>query len=228
MKKPSIISPMASVIQSNQIPRAQSDRMGQTVPVAQSQATTPFAMGIQLMLVSPADETRAAAERFIQRAYEQHFDAHLVEFSPIILVVREIANQRIMGAVGLRYADEQSLFSEQYLGQPVESMIADHEQQAINRHSVIELGHFAVDSAADVNTVIPMIGRFLKTLDVDWAVYTLSRPIKLAFARLGIQLIHLQHAHPGGLVNSRTDWGRYYDFKPAVYYSSVVNNMNAH
>jgi len=188
---------------------------------------TPYSMGIQLLLVSPVDDQRAAVEQFIQQGYEKHFAARLVEFFPVILAVRDMTSQRIMGAVGMRYADDQNLFSERYLNQSIESLIANHEAVNVNRNSIIELGHFAVDRPADVNTVIPMIGRFLKSLDVSWAVYTLSRPIKTAFARLGIQLTHLQHAHPGALQNSLSDWGTYYDFKPAVYYSSILNNMNA-
>jgi hypothetical protein len=188
---------------------------------------TPYALGVQLMLVSPADEQRSAVEQFIQQQYRQHYAAQLNEFFPIILAVREMQSGRLMGAVGLRYADEQPLFSEQYLGQSIESSIADKEQLNVTRHSIIELGHFAVAQPVDVNTVIPLIGRFLKSLDVSWAVYTLSRPIKVAFARLGIQLTHLQHAHQGSLQGHPSDWGRYYDFKPAVYYSSILNNMNA-
>ena len=193
----------------------------------QSAGITPHAMGLQLLLVSPADEQRKQVEQFIQQQYQQHFAARLNEFSPIILTVREVSTGRILGAVGLRYADAQPLFSEQYLSHSIQSLIADHEGMNVTRHSIIELGHFVVDRSSDVHTVIPIIGRFLKSLDVSWAVYTLSRPIKKSFARLGIQLIHLQHAHPQALQNSASDWGRYYDFKPAVYYSNILNNMNA-
>jgi|GEM_PF-1123283 len=185
-----------------------------------------FAEGIQMMLVSPADTDRSAVEQFIVAGYAKHFDAKLAELFPVILAVKDINTDCLLGAVGLRYADDQKLFSEKYLSQPIESLISEHQGYPINRKHVIELGHFVVAQSSDVNTVIPVVAKFLKSLDVKWAVYTLSRPIKVAFQRMGIKLTHLQHAHPQALDKSKTDWGRYYDFKPAVYFSNILTNMN--
>ncbi len=193
----------------------------------QQSADTPFAKGLQLNLLSPVDDERASAEQFINAGYAKHFGAHLAEFSPIILTVKDFNNNRILGAVGLRYADSQPLFSESYLSESIESLLADKTNQVITRKQIIELSHFVVDKNTDVNVVFPMIGQFLKTLDVDWAVYTLSRPIKSAFQRLGIQLTHLQHAYADAVKGSKTNWGLYYDFKPAVYFSNITDNMNA-
>ena len=191
------------------------------------QIISPYARGLQMMLISPADELRKETEQFINAGYKKHFEAELVEFFPIILVVKDWKKGRILGAVGLRYADDYKLFSEQYLNQSIESAIASHQIADINRDEIIELGHFVVDQNHDVNTVIPMVASFLKSLNVKWAVYTLSRPIKVAFQKLGIQLTHLQHAHPKALQGSASDWGKYYDFKPAVYYSNILTNMNS-
>ena len=188
---------------------------------------SPHDRGMQLMLLSPAGPCRKDAERFINHGYKTHFDAQLESFFPIILLVKDWKNNRIMGAVGLRYADDYQLFSEQYLNQSIDSMIAMNESVEIARNEIIELGHFVVDQSEDINTVIPMVASFLKSLDVKWAVYTLSRPIKVAFQKLGIQLTHLQHAHPNALLNCQSNWGRYYDFKPAVYYSNILTNMNS-
>lgn len=188
---------------------------------------TPFARGLQLNLLSPVDAERISAEQFINEGYAKHFGAHLAEFSPIILTVKDFLNNRVLGAVGLRYADGQPLFSENYLSESIESLLTDKTNQRVKRKQIIELSHFVVDKNTDVNEVFPMIGQFLKTLDVDWAVYTLSRPIKSAFQRLGIQLTHLQHAYAGAVKGGKTDWGHYYDFKPAVYFSSISENMNA-
>ncbi len=187
---------------------------------------TPFARGLQLNLLSPVDDERKSAEQFINEGYAKHFEAHLAEFSPIILTVKDFHSNRILGAVGLRYADGQSLFSENYLSESIESLLTEKNNQKIKRKQIIELSHFVVDQNTDVNVVFPMIGQFLKTLDVDWAVYTLSRPIKSAFQRLGIQLTHLQHAYAGAVKGGKTDWGHYYDFKPAVYFSNISENMN--
>jgi len=188
---------------------------------------SPYAQGMQLILMSPAHPERKSIERFIQTGYKQHFNANLMTFFPVILVIKELETSRILGAVGLRYAKQQQLFSENYLNGKIENLLAEHENIEVLRQHIIELGHFVVAQSTDVNVVIPMVGQFLKKLDVKWAVYTLSRPIKVAFQRLGIKLLHLQHAHPDALTHSQTDWGRYYDYKPAVYYSNILTNMNS-
>ncbi|MCX7554200.1 thermostable hemolysin [Marinicella sp. S1101] len=177
------------------------------------------------MLISPADDNRAAVEEFIADGYEKHFSAKLMDFFPIILAIKDDENDRYLGAVGLRYADDYKLFSENYLSHSIEFELEQKELNAIDRDEIIELGHFVVGRNSDVNTVIPLVGQFLKTLNVRWAIYTLSRPIKVAFNRLGIKLTHLQHAHQAALFDSKTDWGRYYDFKPAVYYSDITRNL---
>lgn len=187
--------------------------------------STPYSMGLQLMLISPVDESRVAIEKFIADGYEKHFAANLMDFFPIILAIKDIVNERFLGAVGLRYADDYKLFSENYLNHSIESELEQKELCAISRDEIIELGHFVVGMNSDADTAIPLIGQFLKTLNVRWAIYTLSRPIKVAFNRLGIKLIHLQHAHQAALSGSKTNWGRYYDFKPAVYYSDITKNL---
>ena len=187
---------------------------------------TPFSQGIQLMLVSPVDKERELVESFIAEGYRKHFDATLVEFFPVILAIKVIDSGLILGAVGLRYAEGDQLFSEKYLNQNIETILSAKENQVIDRKAVIELGHFIVSASSEVNTVMPLVAQFLKSLDVKWVVYTLSRPIKIAFKRMGIQLTHLQHADPEALRLSKTDWGNYYDFKPAVYYSNIETNMN--
>lgn len=192
----------------------------------QKKSSTPFDHGLQMKLLSPADFERNEIEQFIKNGYIKHFGANLNKFSPIILAVIDFKTGRILGAVGLRYADSQPLFSENYLTDSIESLLAEMSKQSVRRKDIIELSHFVVDQGSDVNVVITLVGQFLKSLDVTWAVYTLSRPIKLAFQRLGIQLTHIQHAHPDALKNSTTDWGRYYDFKPAVYCSNILKNMN--
>ncbi len=186
---------------------------------------TPYALGVQLMLVSPADTKRAEIERFIADGYQKHFNAKLMDFFPIILAIRNLRTGRVLSAVGLRYADDYQLFSENYLDNSIESELTEKESVQIDRIDVIELGHFVADQTSDMTVVIPLIGNFLKTLSVKWAVYTLSRPIKIAFNRMGIKLTHIQHAHPDAVIKTKTDWGKYYDYKPAVYYSSIINNL---
>lgn len=183
----------------------------------------------RLQLVSAASPIRSRVEDFIQLSYHNHFSAHLSTFFPLILAVTKISDDSLIGALGVRYADETQLFSECYLPEPIETMILEHEQcdqKSVNRRKIIELGNFVIRKTTDIKTVIPFISQFIKSLDVEWTVYTLTRPIKSHFDKLGITLNHLNQADISAINGAASDWGNYYKFKPAVYYSSVKNNMN--
>ena len=178
-------------------------------------------------LVTPASLRRKKVEKFIKASYKKHFSANLHTFFPLILTVINIEDDSIMGALGIRYADEDTLFSESYLPDTVENSIFAHEQGVINRSKIIELGNFVVESKADIKYVLPAVSQFIKSLDVDWVVYTLTRPIKSYFNKFGIELNFLHDAKAEAINGAATDWGKYYQFNPAVYYSSVHKSMNS-
>ena len=169
---------------------------------------------------------RKEVEQFIQAAYEKNFSAQLKIFFPKILTVRNVNDNAIIAAVGIRLASREGLFSECYLTENIEQTIAQLENTLTTRSKIVELGSFAVNNRKDIKTVIPFLGRFIKTLNVDWAIYTLTRPIKTYFHKLGIELNHITEADISKVNGAAKDWGRYYNFKPAVYYSSVKNNLN--
>ncbi len=169
---------------------------------------------------------RKEVERFIQASYEKNFSAQLKTFFPKILTVRNVNDNAIIAAVGIRLASREALFSECYLTENIEQTIAQFENTLTTRSKIVELGSFAVNNRKDIKTVIPFLGRFIKTLNVDWAIYTLTRPIKTYFHKLGIELNHITEADISKVNGAAKDWGRYYNFKPAVYYSSVKNNLN--
>ena len=184
----------------------------------------------RIELVSKASSCRSKVEAFIQASYQKHFSAHLSSFFPLILSITRISDNTLLGAVGVRYANDEKLFSECYVNEPIEDSIFANETDLstglITRNKIIELGNFVVRKNTDIKTVVPMISKFVKSLDVEWTVYTLTRPIKTHFQRLGIDLCFLSDANLEAVNGAAADWGNYYRFKPAVYYSSVKNNMN--
>lgn len=180
----------------------------------------------KIELVSTASHIRKDVEAFVKASYKKHFSANLNTFFPLILTVINTNDDSIVGALGLRYAGEEKLFSECYLPESIEDFIFAHEDGTINRNKIIELGNFVVKNRTDIKAVLPLVAQFIKSLDVDWAIYTLTRPIKSYFNKFGIELNFLHDAKIKDVNGAATDWGRYYNFNPAVYYSSVKNNMN--
>ena len=180
----------------------------------------------KIQLVSEASDIRRDVELFIQASYKKHFLAHLSGFFPLILAVTKISDGSIIGALGLRYADEEELFSECYLNQPIEELIKENETRKIQRNKILELGNFVVRERSDIKNILPVFSQYIKSLDVDWVVYTLTQPIRFYFDKFALKLIFLQKADIKAVNGAASDWGRYYKFNPAVYYSSVQKNMN--
>ena len=177
----------------------------------------------KIALVSRASESRNRVERFMYESYQKHFSAELKTFSPIILAVFKKSDHSIVSALGLSYADEGKLFSEAYLVESIDQQIAQHELIKVNRSKIIELNSFVIDKTINIKNVLPQICNFIKSLDVDWTVYTLTKIMKRYFHRFGISLSFLSLAEQSALQDS-SDWGNYYNFEPAVYYSSVRRN----
>ncbi len=180
----------------------------------------------KIQLVSTASNSRVDVENFIRVSYKKHFSAHLRTFFPLILAITKISDGSIIGALGLRYADEEALFSECYLKQTIENLIQINESKKVSRNKILEMGNLVVRDSSDIKIILPIFSQYIKSLDIDWAVYTLTAPIKVYFEKFSVKLIHLQIATLEAVNGAATDWGNYYKFKPAVYYSSVQKNMN--
>ncbi|HHL32642.1 MAG TPA: hypothetical protein ENJ41_08640 [Oceanospirillales bacterium] len=180
----------------------------------------------KIELVSKASPIREKVEKFIHDSFEKHFSAQLNTFFPLILSVIRKSDDTLIGALGIRYAQDEKLFSECYLDKSIEESIFSNEHKTITRNKIIELGNFVVRKNTDVKTVIPFVGKFIKALNVEWAVYTLTRPIRSHFQKLDIKLCYLSEANIEAVNGAATNWGNYYNFKPAVYYSNVQDSMN--
>jgi acetate kinase len=180
----------------------------------------------KIELVSNTHKQRSEINHFIHAAYIRHFSAHLKTFFPLILTIKAIDTNETIAAVGIRYAKSENLFSECYLEESIEQTIATLESKPTTRNKVAELGNFVVKKQSDIKVVIPILGQFIKKLDVDWVVYTLTRPIRHYFNKLDIEVNYISDANISKVNGAAKNWGRYYNYKPAVYYSSVNKNLN--
>lgn len=180
----------------------------------------------EIRLISHENIFRREVEKFVSQSFEKHFSAKLSSYFPYILTVTSKFDKEIIGAVGMRMASGGKLFSECYLSQSIEQTIMAREIEPVSRNQVLELGNFAVRKNTDIKTVITYAAKYIKEMKVKWAVYTLTRPIRIYFKLLGIELKFIKQAEISAVNGAAKDWGHYYRFKPAVFYSSVTENMN--
>ncbi|MCX7544699.1 thermostable hemolysin [Marinicella gelatinilytica] len=178
-------------------------------------------------LVYTSESERNIIEQFIQRQYKQHFNADIHHFFPILISVYQQSNDQLIGAVGLRYADQGSLFSEQYLNKPAEQLLARYAGQKVPRSSVIELGHFVIVNRRYLALVVRAIANFIGQLQAQWTVYTLSEPMVKAVNKLSIPTQFLASACADKLIDKQNHWGQYYRHKPAVYCSHTITAIQA-
>ena len=176
-------------------------------------------------IVRNSHKARKEVEAFIKKSYEENFNAQLDSFFPKILTLRNKQNNQLVAAVGMRNAARETLFSECYLEKSIEQTISTLENTLTTRSKILEFGNFVVTDKKEIPAVIMALGKFIKTMDVDWAIYTLTRPIKKYFERLSIALTFINAASIEKVNGAAKNWGRYYNFKPAVYYSSVKHNL---
>lgn len=164
------------------------------------------------------DDDRRTAESFVARVYREHFDAHLAEFMPWLLVFHD-REGRLRAAVGLRPAKGTSLFVEQYLDQPA---VAAALGRCIDRDAMVEVGGLAASCPGDARRLILCLTRGLHRAGLRWVLFAATRQLRNAFDRLGLATVALAPALASRLRPGATDWGRYYDTSPTLVSGDIA------
>ncbi len=169
---------------------------------------------VSVEIHSGDDPLRSQVEGFIRSVFLATYGAKLNAFHPTLLSFA--TGPRLRAAVGLRGGLEGPMFAEQYLRNPVESLIAVHWQQPAARERVVEVGNLALTAAGEARWLIAAVTAFLHACGYRWVVFTAVQPLFNAFQRLGLMPIQLAPADPARLPDGGCDWGSYYDRRPVV------------
>jgi hypothetical protein len=164
---------------------------------------------------------RDRVEAFIRDAFGAHHGATIRSFPPI-LVGLEDAGGRVLGAAGFRPAEAGPLFLEQYLAEPVESLIARRAGEPVSRHEIAEIGNFACRDCATALTLIDVLARFLVEEQRRWVVFTATRTVRRIMRHLEADLQEIGRADPG-LLPAAEEWGTYFAADPRVMFGRVLS-----
>jgi hypothetical protein len=74
----------------------------------------------------------------------------------------------------------------------------------------------------DARRLILGLTRGLHEAGQRWVLFTATRQLRNAFARMGLQPTSLGPARPTRLHASATDWGRYYDADPVLLCGDIA------
>lgn len=163
---------------------------------------------------------RADIEEFIRRCYAENFNAQVDAFMPRLFGLRD-SDGAICGAFGMRTAARR-LFLEQYLQTDIEAALAHHCGRAIDRHSIVEVGHFSGSFPGAAREMIRQLTLHLRNENYAWVTFTGTSALRNAFGRMGLNLIDIAPADIDRLpADARSCWGNYYDHAPRVMAGEV-------
>ena len=169
---------------------------------------------------------RPALEGFIQASFRGHFDAHVASFLPELVGFYNVHGE-IQAAVGLRSAEQDALFLEQYLDDPIEHVLAERLCIPIDRASIVEVGNLAVARCGIVRAVFQALTVYLAARGSLWIAFTGTQPVLDVFRRMGLAPFRLGSADPRRLEATGDDWGSYYDHEPQVAGGFVPSGLQS-
>ena len=169
--------------------------------------------GARCRVVGRRDPGRAALEGYVAQRYREAFGAELGAFMPTYVAFESAGHT--LAAVGVRPASAEPLFLEQYLDDPVEIAVSAAVGRIVPRAGIVEVGNFAASSAGAMRAIIEPLGHSLRRAGYACAAFVATRPLRNAFARIGLAPQELGPATPDRL-DSAAAWGRYFEHAPIV------------
>ncbi len=167
---------------------------------------------------------RALAEQFISRRFDESFNARVEAFMPRLFGMYD-AEGNLRGALGLRSARHR-LFVEHYLDQPIERAIARRMACAVDRSSIVEVGHLSGTFPGAMRTMIWLLIERLHREGFEWVAFTGTTALRNAFRRNGLFPVDIELAAIERLPHdARAAWGSYYDHLPRVFVGRIRDGV---
>lgn len=158
---------------------------------------------------------RASVQDFVRGIYAERYGAHITEFAPVLLALRD-AQGTLVAAVGYRCAALEPLFLERYLDGPVEQALLGADAPISARRDMVEVAHLVALKPGEGRRMMAELGRWLGQQGAHWVVSTVTRELRHLFLRMGIAPLALGVADPERLGDRARDWGSYYEHEPVV------------
>lgn len=175
----------------------------------------------RIVLIDRDHPQRAEVERFIEGRFWCAYGARLQGHYDLIGALTG-DDGAIVAAAGVRLAEDEPLFLEQYLDDPIEAAVARAFGRPVARDSVVEIGGLAADGAA---SALALFGGLAEWLARDcgrrFAVATARPELQRLLDRSGFGLRHLGCADPARLEEPVGEWGSYYDAGPCVFAGEI-------
>lgn len=159
---------------------------------------------------------RTEIEQFIHNVFAIKYGANVQHFMPQLVSLRN-ANGELVAAFGLRKAESEPLFLEQYLDTPIEAVLSNHFNKPISRNQITEIGNLAVANPKNAGVLIAHVIQHSLDIGVEWCVATAHHRLQNGLIKGGrdvyaLATVDKNRLSPTELVN----WGSYYENQPQV------------
>jgi hypothetical protein len=172
-------------------------------------------------------QRRTEVEAFIAARFAEMHGAQISHFMPRLLSLRSKRGD-LIAAFGLRAAQASPLFLENYLNQPVESVLQARLSRPIERREIIEVGHLSALYPGAARWLIVAVTALLQREGYRWVTFTGTAGLRNGFHRLGLRPVELGEAMLEHLPEpQRAAWGRYYDHGPKVMAGDIAHGYQA-
>ena len=166
--------------------------------------------------VNIGDPARAEVEAFIHAVFKRAYDAEVTNFMPHLVALRD-NNGVLMAAFGLKKASEGPLFLEQYLDEPIESLLSKKLHQPISRDKITKIGNLAVANPRNAGVLIAHVIQHSLDMGIEWCVATAHHSLQNGVVKGGRDVYPLFPADKARLSpEEQVKWGSYYKHMPQV------------
>jgi hypothetical protein len=162
---------------------------------------------------------REEVQRYIAGVFQISYGAQLTEFMPLLVSLRD--HGHLTSALGLRGAAGNTLFSEQYLDEPVEAHIRAVFGCHTRRERVLEMGNLAASNPGHAALLYTLVGCAMYQAGVDYLLFTANRAVRVSLKRSGLTSVPIAQADRHRLDAMGEDWGSYYNGDPRVMLGDV-------
>ncbi|WMN61864.1 thermostable hemolysin (plasmid) [Pseudoalteromonas xiamenensis] len=159
-----------------------------------------------MVVAKIGDTYRAYLEMQIQQGFAAAFDADIHDFYPLL---SQLSNGRGECVLGLRFAEDATLFLESYLDKPIERYLPEFA----SRSEIAELGNlYSTHRSATIEHFI-VIARALLSQNIHFLAFTGTLQVRKLMQLLQVPVIELGEAD-AKCVESAKDYGTYYEANP--------------
>ncbi len=169
-------------------------------------------------------DERRRVESFIEGLFAEKYNAQVAEHYPYLMSVRD-RDDKILAALGFRYAAQESLFLESYLDTPIEILLADNLGQEVSRSEITEVGSLASSGLGGYIFLFSALLTYMESQNQAYIASTVTQTLRRYFERLQIQPISLANADQTRLNDGGESWGRYYEANPQVAAGGVQGSQ---